>query len=70
MEQENLPGFDREVAIAEQSEVPEITRLTHLAKWGVRFEKYAQYSKDPEFRKRMMECRGKCFHMMNDRYHY
>ena len=63
--QDDLDGFAQAEAEAKQSDIPVVETQKHLAKWGLRFEKYASFSKDPVFKRRMFESRGKCFNMMN-----
>ena len=65
IEQPDLTGFEKIEAEAIQAEIPVIETQKHLAKWGLKFEKYAQFSKDPEFKKRMFAQRKKCFNMMS-----
>ena len=64
-EQPDLDGFAQAEAEAKQADIPVVETQKHLAKWGLRFEKYASFSKDPIFKRRMFESRGKCFNMMN-----
>jgi len=65
--QDDLPNFAEARARARESEIPEMHRLKHLAHWGLKFEKYASFSKDPEFKKRCMQRRSMCFNMMDPR---
>lgn len=67
IEQPDLPGFEKIEAEAKQSDIPLIETQKHLAKWGLRFEKYASFSKNPAYRRAMFEQRRKCFDMMNGR---
>lgn len=60
-----LPGFLKAEAEARESGIDKIQTQTHLAKWGLRFEKYSTFSKDPKFKKRMFLHTKKCFDMMN-----
>ena len=66
-EQDELPNFAEAQARAREAEIPEMQRLKHLAHWGLKFEKYASFSKDPEFKKRCMQRRSMCFNMMDPR---
>ena len=63
--QEDLPNFLKAEAEAREKSITKIQRQDHLAKWGIRFEKYARFSKDPAFKKRMFSYTKKCFDMMN-----
>lgn len=65
IEQPFLDGFLQAEAEARESDIPVIETQKHLAKWGLRFEKYAKFSKDPEFKKRMFAQRKRCFNMMS-----
>lgn len=65
IEQPDLDGFDKILAEAEQSDIQTIETQKHLAKWGLKFEKYASFSKDPIFKRVMFEQRRKCFDMMS-----
>ena len=67
IEQPDLDGFLEAETEAKQADIPVVETQKHLAKWGLRFEKYASFSKDPIFKRRMLESRGKCFNMMNGR---
>lgn len=67
MEQDHLPEFLRIEAEARESGIPLVVRQKHLAWWGLRFEKYAHFSKDPEFIKRCEKKRSMCFDLMRDR---
>ncbi len=64
-EQPYLEGFLKAEAEARESGISKIQKQTHLAKWGLRFEKYASFSKDPKFKRRMFLHTKKCFDMMN-----
>lgn len=64
-EQDDLPGYLDAEAKARESDIPLIETQKHLAKWGLRFEKYASFSKNPAYRRTMFEQRKKCFAMMN-----
>lgn len=66
-EQDDLPNFAEARARAMEAEIPEMQKLKHLAHWGLKFEKYASFSKDPEFKKRCMQRRSMCFNMMDPR---
>lgn len=63
--QDDLPNMLKAEAEARESGITKIQTQDHLAKWGIKFEKYASFSKDPEFRKRMWAKRKMCFDMMN-----
>lgn len=63
--QDDLPNFLKAEAEARESGISKIQKQDHLAKWGIKFEKYANFSKDPEFKKRMFKYTKKCFDMMN-----
>lgn len=63
--QDDLPNFLKAEAEARESGITKIQKQDHLAKWGIKFEKYARFSKDPEFKKRMFQYTKKCFDMMN-----
>lgn len=63
--QDDLPNFLKTEAEARESGIDKIQTQTHLAKWGLKFEKYASFSKDPKFKKRMFLQTKKCFDMMN-----
>jgi hypothetical protein len=65
IEQPDLDGFDKILSEAEQSDIPTIETQKHLAKWGLKFERYASFSKDPLYKRSMFEQRRKCFDMMN-----
>lgn len=65
--QDDLPGILKAEAEARESAISKIQKQTHLAKWGLRFEKYANFSKDPVFKRRMFLQTKKCFDMMNGR---
>lgn len=65
IEQPDLPGFEKIESESKQSDIPLIETQKHLAKWGLRFEKYASFSKNPAYRRTMFEQRKKCFDMMN-----
>jgi hypothetical protein len=68
MIQDNLPNFEKAEAEARESLIPKTEKQRHLANWGFRFEKYARFSKDPEFIKRMEQHKIRCFKMLNDHY--
>lgn len=57
--------FLKAEAKARESGISKIQTQDHLAKWGLRFEKYASFSKDPKFKRRMFQHTKKCFDMMN-----
>lgn len=61
-----VPFLEAEAKAREQN-IPEMQRLKHLAHWGLKFEKYASFSKDPEFKKRCMQRRSMCFNMMDSK---
>ena len=63
--QDDLPNFLKAEAEARESGITKIQTQDHLAKWGIKFEKYASFSKDPAFKKRMWAKRKMCFDMMN-----
>lgn len=63
--QDDLPNFLKAEAEARESGITKIQKQDHLAKWGIKFEKYASFSKDPAFKKRMWAKRKMCFDMMN-----
>ena len=63
--QDGLPNFLKAEAEARESDISKIQKQTHLAKWGLKFEKYASFSKDPKFKRRMFLHTKKCFDMMN-----
>ena len=63
--QDDLPNFLKAEAEARESGITKIQTQDHLAKWGIKFEKYASFSKDPAFKKRMWAKRKICFDMMN-----
>lgn len=63
--QDDLPNMLKSEAEARESCITKTQTQDHLAKWGIKFEKYASFSKDSEFRKRMWEKRKMCFDMMN-----
>ena len=65
--QDDLPNMLKAEAEARESDISKIQKQTHLAKWGLRFEKYASFSKDPKFKRRMFLHTKKCFDMMNGR---
>ncbi len=65
LEQPDLDGFLQIETQAKQADIPTIETQKHLAKWGLKFEKYASFSKDPEFKKRMFSQRKVCFNLMN-----
>ena len=67
LEQPDLAGFAKIEAEANQADIPTIETQKHLAKWGLRFEKYASMSRNPVYRRAMFEQRRKCFDMMNER---
>ena len=50
--EENLPNFDREMARVQRREIGEEATQMHLARQFCRWGKYANFSKDPEFKKR------------------
>lgn len=54
--QDNLPGMDQILENAERlsqlEEIDETTRQMHLVRVFCRWGKYANFSKDPEFKKR------------------
>lgn len=52
MMEENLPNFDREMARVQRREIGEEATQMHLARQFCRWGKYANFSKDPEFKKR------------------
>lgn len=58
----------REYALEQQRDIPEMERFRHLANCGFRFEKYAKFSKDPEFIKRMEQHKIRCFKLLNRHY--
>lgn len=66
-EQDYLDGFLQEETEARQSDIPLIETQRHLARWALRFEKYAQSSKNPAYKSAMFEQRRKCFEMMKGR---
>lgn len=63
--QDDLPNMLKAEAEARESGITKIQTQDHLAKWGIKFEKYASFSKDPAFKKRMWAKRKMCFDMMN-----
>lgn len=65
IEQPFLDGFLKAEAEARESGITKIQTQDHLAKCGIKFEKYASFSKDPAFKKRMWAKRKMCFDMMN-----
>lgn len=52
MEQDSLPNFELEMARVQRQEIGEDATQMHLARQFVRWGKYANFSKDPEFIKR------------------
>lgn len=62
--QESLPNFEKEMAKIQRREIGEEATQMHLAKQFIRFGKYAKFSKDPEFKKRMMAEQMKCAKLM------
>lgn len=62
--QENLPGMDKEMAKIQRREIGEEATQMHLAKQFIKFGKYAKFSKDPEFKKRMMAEQMMCAKLM------
>ena len=50
--QENIPELDREMARIQRHEIGEEPTQMHLARQFCRWGKYANFSKDPEFKKR------------------
>lgn len=63
--QDDLPNMLKAEAEAKESGITKVQTQTHLAKWGLRFEKYAGFSKDPAFKKRMFKYTKGCFDLMN-----
>lgn len=63
-EQPELDGFAEAWARSQQSGLDEETRQMHLAREFIRYGKYAKFSKDPEFKKRMMAQQMKCAKLM------
>lgn len=68
MIQDNLPNFEKAEAEARESLIDKTEKQRHLTNWGFRFEKYAKFSKDPEFKKRMQQYTIKCFKLLNRHY--
>lgn len=62
--QESLPNFEKEMAIIQRREIGEEVTQMHLAKQFIKFGKYAKFSKDPEFKKRMIAEQMKCAKLM------
>ena len=65
--QDDLPNFLKAEAEAREKDITKVQMQDHLAHWGLRFEKYAKFSKDQEFKKRMFNHTKKCFDLMNGR---
>ena len=65
--QDDLPGFLEAEAEARESDIAPEAKQRHLARCGIRFEEYAERSKDPEFIKACHHNRTKCFRLMGGR---
>ena len=50
--QENLPGFDKAMSDVTTKEIGEEATCQHLQRQIAHWGRYAQFSKDPEFRRR------------------
>lgn len=50
--QDELPGFPEAWARSQQKGLDIENSQMHLAKWFIRYGKWAKFSKDPEFKKR------------------
>jgi len=66
-EQPYLPNFLKAESEARESDIPTIETQQHLARCGIRFSKYASFSKDPIFKKRMAKQRDICFMLINQK---
>lgn len=64
MEQPMLPDFPEAMARAEQKGLDTECCQMHLARQFIKYGKWAKFSKDPEFKKRMMAEQMMCAKLM------